>query len=290
MNVNEFYAKLETHIKSRENDRIEAYLLSSLKEAKDKEDYGSYIVIGNEMISFYRSILQYKKAFDAAEDILLLMEELQLENSEHFASVLLNTAAAYQEAGETGQAYKYCQQALGIYKGILPENDCRLAGLYNNMSAMLEQMDRNEEAAQTMQQALTIIKTGSDTAEEAAALTSLGLIYFKLNKNEEARQALKQALQIFEQSEAGRERGTYYSTALAGMGEAFYRTKDYGSSLAAYEKALDEVKKHFGENQSYAVLCENCAAVCECLQDMEKAKRFREKARQACSAYETVQS
>lgn len=290
MNVNEFYAKLETHIKSRENDRIEAYLLSSLKEGKDKEDYGSYIVIGNEMISFYRSILQYKKAFDAAEDILLLMEELQLENSEHFASVLLNTAAAYQEAGETGQAYKYCQQALGIYKGILPEDDCRLAGLYNNMSAMLEQMDRNEEAAQTMQQALTIIKTGSDTAEEAAALTSLGLIYFKLNKNEEAKQAFKQALQIFEQLETGRERGTYYSTALAGMGEAFYRTKDYGSSLVAYEKALDEVKKHFGENQSYAVLCENCAAVCECLQDMEKAKRFREKARQACSAYETVQS
>ena len=51
--------------------------------------------------------------------------------------------------------------------------------------------------------------------------------------------------------------------------------KDYEKALTAYEKALEEVEKHFGRNLSYAVLCENCAAVCEALQkeDPRPARR-----------------
>lgn len=67
---------------------------------------------------------------------------------------------------------------------------------------------------------------------------------------------------------------THYSGALAGVGEAYYHMKDYGKALEAYEKALSEVEKHFGRNASYAVLCENCAAVCELLNDEEKRQAY----------------
>ena len=55
---------------------------------------------------------------------------------------------------------------------------------------------------------------------------------------------------------------------------------EYGKALEAYEKALQEVEKHFGKNISYAVLCENCAAVCQCLGDKEKQQAYLQSAAQ----------
>ncbi len=55
---------------------------------------------------------------------------------------------------------------------------------------------------------------------------------------------------------------------------------DYANSLASYEKALIEVEKHFGKNQSYGVLCENCAAVCSSLKEEEKAEAYRKQAQE----------
>jgi tetratricopeptide (TPR) repeat protein len=54
--------------------------------------------------------------------------------------------------------------------------------------------------------------------------------------------------------------------------------QEFDKSLECYEKALEEVKGHFGENASYAVLCENCAAVCERLGNKEKQKAYLEQA------------
>ena len=51
-----------------------------------------------------------------------------------------------------------------------------------------------------------------------------------------------------------------------------------------YEKALREVKVHFGENMSYAVLCENCAAVCEKLCDKEKQALYLNRAKEVKEA------
>lgn len=282
-NVNsmeEFFKQLDEYFQKKELDKVEPYLLSSLEEAKEREDYAAYIAIGNEMIGFYRSVSQYKKSFDIAEDILLLMEELQLEASEHFATTLLNAATAYRAAGDVSQAYKYYCQALGIYGNLLPKEDYRFAGLYNNMSILLEQMDKNEQAVEMSLKALEIVrKLKESEAEQATTLTNLALLYFKLNRTKEASKTLQEALKLFEGIGNGEETDAHYSAALAGVGEAYYRMGDYENALLSYEKALKEVKKHFGENQSYAVLCENCAAVCDCLKKEDKAQDYRVKAR-----------
>lgn len=279
MNAEEFFGKLDDLFKNNELDKVEPFLLKELQLAREAEDYPAYIVIGNEMIGFYRSVSRFKKAFDIAEDILLLMEELQLETSEHFATTLLNTATAYRAAGESEQAYKLYVQALNIYGTLLPEGDYRFAGLYNNMSLLLEQMNENEQAVELLLKALSIIKKLKDSeAEQAASLTNLALLYFKTDRQTEAGEALKEALQLFEKAGSDTHTDAHYSAALAGVGEAYYRIGDYTNAMLSYEKALAEVKKHFGENQSYGILCENCAAVCECLKDAEKADYYRKKA------------
>lgn len=279
MNVDQFYETLDSYFARQEIDKVDPFLVSSLQQAKEEEDYAAYISICNEMIGFYRSISAFEKAYVAAEDVLLLMEELQLDHSEHFATTLLNTATAYRAAGDYTQALRYYRQALQIYDGLLQSDDYRFAGLYNNMSILLEKMEENEEAISYAEKALAIIeKLEGGEMETATTLTNLALIYFKVSKPEKAKELLEQALALFEKS--GENTDAHYSGALAGVGEAYYHMQDYENALKYYEKALTEVKKHFGENMSYAVLCENCAAVCERLGNQEKQGYYIEKAKE----------
>ena len=146
MNVENFFETLDSYFEKQQIDQIDPFLVASLEQAKEEEDYGAYITICNEMIGFYRSTSAFEKAYIAAEDVLLLMEELNMENTEHFATTLLNAATAYRAAGDYATALRYYKQALQIYDGILQPQDYRYAGLYNNMSILLEKMDENEEA------------------------------------------------------------------------------------------------------------------------------------------------
>lgn len=273
MNVEKFYETLDSYFEERQIDKVEPFLNSSLEQAKSEEDYGAYISICNEMIGFYRSISAFEKAYIAAEDVLLLMEELNMENTEHFATTLLNAATAYRAAGDYATALRYYKQTIQIYDGILQPQDYRYAGLYNNMSILFEKMKENDEAINYAAKALSIIETIPDSeSETATTLTNLALLYFKAEQAEKAKELLERALSLFEQS--GENTDAHYSGALAGVAEAWYRMKDYEKALDYYQKALIEVKAHFGENMSYAILCENCAAVCEALGDTDKQKNY----------------
>lgn len=280
MNIDKFFETLDSYFARQEIDRIDPFLTASLEQAKEEQDYGAYISICNEMIGFYRSISAFEKAYAASEDVLLLMEELHMEGTEHFATTLLNAATAYRAAGDYATALRYYRQALQIYDGILDPQDYRYAGLYNNMSILLEKMDENEQAIEYAEKALAIIRTLPDSgAQTATTMTNLALIYFKEDRFEQAKELLEQALALFENGEGPADE--HYSGALAGVAEAWYRMGDYAKSLEFYEKALAEVRSHYGENMSYAILCENCAAVCEKLSDSDRQASYLDRAKAA---------
>ena len=279
MNIDDFFATLDSYFEKNEVEKIDAFLVSSLEQAKEEEDYAAYISICNEMIGFYRSVSAFEKAYNASEDVLLLMEELKLEGSEHFATTLLNAATAYSMGGECAQALRLYRQALQIYQGLLKPGDYRYASLYNNMSILLEKLNENEEAIDCAKKALAIIeKQEGGEAQTATTLTNLALLCFKVSRNEEAKQHLERAIALFEKD--GEAPNEHYSGALAGMGEACYRDKEYEKALSYYERALELVKQHYGENLSYGILCENCAAVCGSMGDEAAQKRYADKARE----------
>ena len=277
MTTEEIFQKLDGYFERNEIQEVEPFLLSCLKEAKETENYGVYISVANELIGFYRSITQFPKAFDMAEDVLLLMEELQLDGTEHFATTLLNVATAYRAAGKQAEACRYYRQALQIYEQALEPGDYRFAGLYNNLGILLENMGEDKEAAASMEKALTIVTPLENSEmERAITMTNLAMVYFKLGRNDEAMDRLLQAVGLFEKK--GDQTDPHYSAALAGLGEAAFRQEDYRASLSYYERALTELKKHFGETLSYALLCDNCVLVCERLGDLEKKQFFEKKA------------
>ncbi|MDE7177144.1 MAG: tetratricopeptide repeat protein [Lachnospiraceae bacterium] len=279
MNIDRFFEELDSYFEKNDTAGVDAYLTASLQTAREEEDYAAYISICNEMIGFYRSVSAFEKAYVAAEDVLLLMEELKLEDTEHFATTLLNAATAYSAGGNFDQALRLYRQAVQIYDRLLPAEDYRWAGLYNNMSIMLEKAGEDREAVDCAKKALAIIeKQEGNEAQTATTLTNLALVYFKLSENEEAKRCLARALALFEQGTG--EPNEHYSGALAGMGEACFRDGEYEKALSCYERALEDVKRHYGENMSYGILCENCAAVCGAMGNEEKQKNYADKARE----------
>lgn len=279
MDINRFFAELDSYFEKNDTAGVDAYLTASLQTAKEEEDYAAYISICNEMIGFYRSVSAFEKAYTAAEDVLLLMEELKLEDSEHFATTLLNAATAYSAGGDLTQALRLYRQAMQIYERILPADDYRWAGLYNNMSIMLEKAGEDREAVECAKKALAIIeKQEGGEAQTATTLTNLALVYFKLSENDEAKSCLARAIALFEKD--ANALNEHYSGALAGMGEACFRDGEYEKALSYYERALEDVKRHYGENMSYGILGENCAAVCGAMGDEAGQRRYADRARE----------
>lgn len=271
--IDEIFTKLDSLFAENAIDQVEPFLLSCLNQAQEEQEFGTYISVGNELIGFYRSVSQFEKAFAISEDVLLLLEELQLEETEHFATTLLNAATAYRAAGRYEDALVDYTRALKIYEATLPANDYRFAGLYNNISLLLERLDENEKAAVFLERAISIVETQEDARMElATSKTNLALIYFKLKENEKAEALLEEAVSIFQEN--GENTDAHYSAALAGMGEAYFHMGRLEKALEYYEMSLAEVEKHFGRNMSYALLCGNCASICQKIGAHEKAERY----------------
>lgn len=273
--IQEIFTGLDGLFAKNALQEVEPFLLTCLEEARQENAFGIYISVGNELIGFYRSTSQFEKSFAAAEDVLLLMEELQLEETEHFATTLLNAATAYRAAGRLADALRDYTRALKIYENTLPQEDYRFAGLYNNMSLLLEQMGENEKAAAFLERAISIVEKREDARMElATSKTNLALLCFKMQEHQKAEALLQEAIGIFEEN--GEATDAHYSAALAGMGEAYYHMGRLERALDFYERSLAELEKHFGRNASYALLCGNCAAICTRLGDREKAACYEE--------------
>lgn len=253
-------------------------MLSALEEAKEREDYGLYLSVGNEMIGYYRSVSQFQKAYRISEDMLLLMEELQMDQSAEFATVLLNTATAYSFDGQFETALQFYRRTEQIYHLLVRPEDYLFAGLYNNMSSLLEKMGRNEEALELLMKALRILQNYPDRQMEAATnFTNLGLLYLKTGDYESGKKCVAQAVSMFEALDTP---ASHYSAALSALGEICYHEKDYEQAVSWYEKTLTEIERHYGLNLAYAVVCENLANVCREADKPDQAEQYLGKAKE----------
>ena len=187
MTIDQILTKLDHYYKEDQLTEVEPFLLSCLEDAKKEQEYGIYISVGNELLGFYRSIGQFEAAFAVGEDVLLLMEELQLDHTVHFATTLFNVATAYRTAGKYEEALANYRRALEIYQKELPKDDYRLAELYSSISILLEKLNENENAALFLEKAIQIMEKQPGTrVEVATSRTSLALIELKMDKLEAA--------------------------------------------------------------------------------------------------------
>ncbi|HJA94401.1 MAG TPA: tetratricopeptide repeat protein [Candidatus Eisenbergiella merdipullorum] len=243
--LEEIYDELNGLIWENRWEEIEPYLEARMEEAKEEEAYGLYVAAGNELLSFYRQSGQYDKAFAVSEDILLLMEELNLEDTEHFALVLMSTGAAYEGAGRKKEAERCYERAARILEGKKKEE-----GL------LAEALTR---------QALLILSDEKE-AERAEELLSRAAALYEENGKDRT---------DGEKDPSEGQAEVYYLTALSGLGEAAWRRGDWERALACYEKAAEKSFALTGASEGTRLFWKNCAAVCANLKDAEKEAHYR---------------
>ena len=140
----------------------------------------------------------------------------------------------------------------------------------------MEKMGRNEEALELLMKALGILRNYPDRQMEAATnFTNLGLLYLKTGDHESGKKCVTQAVSMFEGLDTP---ASHYSAALSALGEIYYHEKDYEEAALWYEKTLTEIKKHYGFNLAYAVVCENLAKVCREAGKADEEKEWLAKA------------
>lgn len=270
MTIDGIFEQLNGLIERREWEKVEPFLAGCMEKASELKNYGIYIAIGNELLDFYRETGQFEKALNVSEDILLLMEELQLEESEHFATVMINVAAVCQAAGRDEEAYRYDVRALKIYEQVLSDGDVKFIRLYQNMSTILENRGEWEEAALLLEKSALILEKHPEEKEQRAdLLTGAALLRFKQEKYADGETLLKQALPLYEALEpaagapdnGGQMHCAHYVAALSGLGEAAFRRQEYETALIFYEKAAAASAAASGDSESTRLLRENRDAV-----------------------------
>ncbi len=286
MDINAFFAGLGAIFATGRKDEVSVYLRQSLNSAEDENDLKSAVAILNETAGYYRSISDYAGAFRAIERALSLMSDLGLEDSAAYGTTLLNAATAYRAAGDAATAMEHFDAARAIYERELPENDARLAALYNNLSALHQDAGQHEAARENLEKAAAVLSALPEAALDAATVqANLALTLSALQREDEAASALRRSLDIFER--AGRpdaRSAPHYAAALAGLAAVHYKMGRFGEAVRLYDDALTRIKDCFGENKDYALTCSNCALACEALGKTEEAEAYRNRSRAALAA------
>ena len=216
------------------------------------------LVQGNEQIGYYRSISNYEEALKISKEMLELVKELGLQESEAHGTTLLNAATAYRAAGMCEKAIAMYRAAEQIFKN-LGIQDERLAGLYNNMSMAFQQKEDYGTAESCLLQALAIVRNLPDhKGEEATTYANLASVCYEKEEFAQGIEYVQRAIERFEECE---EKDAHYCGALALLAQGHYEQGELEKAISAYTEALREILAHFGKNESYAMTCENCAIV-----------------------------
>lgn len=216
------------------------------------------LVQGNEQIGYYRSISNYEEALKISKEMLELVKELGLQESEAHGTTLLNAATAYRAAGMCEKAIAMYRAAEQIFKN-LGIQDERLAGLYNNMSMAFQQKEDYGTAESCLLQALAIVRNLPDhKVEEATTYANLASVCYEKEEFAQGVEYVQRAIERFEECE---EKDAHYCGALALLAQGHYEQGELEKAISAYTEALREILANFGKNESYAMTCENCAIV-----------------------------
>lgn len=231
-----------------------------MQEENKQIDSGTMerLVQGNEQIGYYRSISNYEEALKISKEMLELVKELGLQESEAHGTTLLNAATAYRAAGMCEKAIAMYRAAEQIFKN-LGIQDERLAGLYNNMSMAFQQKEDYGTAESCLLQALAIVRNLPDhKVEEATTYANLASVCYEKEEFAQGIEYVQRAIERFEECE---EKDAHYCGALALLAQGHYEQGELEKAISAYTEALREILAHFGKNESYAMTCENCAIV-----------------------------
>lgn len=251
MEIQKILGKSDEMFQQNQIKEAVEYLKSNLEQAQKEGDWKSRLTLLNELMGYYRSISDLEQAWEYAVTAVEIITEYGIDETIAGVTTFLNIANIYRAQGDVKEAMDLYLRVEQIYKAEGLKKDYRLGGLYNNMSvAALESGDR-ENAVKYGEAAIEVLAEVPGTSDERA--TVYGNLAGVLLKGsvpdfERIEMYLNRSLGIFERE---CQNSPHYCGVLAMKAYVLFLKKDLQESLNVYEKALEETKKHYGENADY---------------------------------------
>ena len=174
--IDQVFAEMNYYFDRHDMDGAAACMEGWAKKFNEEDDLANELTVLNELIGFYRKMLNVKEGFRCigrAKDVVYM---LGADQDIAGATTFLNAATACRAFGQYDLSQKYFEKTYAIYEKQLEENDYRLASYYNNYALLMIDMKNYEEAEKYLDQALEILKTFSDSAGEVAT-THMSKVY-----------------------------------------------------------------------------------------------------------------
>ncbi len=178
----------------QEAGRLLVYWESEAKALKDKR---GELAIQSELVGYYRKQNNKKKGIVAATRALELVEELNQGDMASGATIFINCATAYKAFGMALESMPLYTRAEEIYKKVLPDNDVRFGGLYNNMALALADLGKFEDAEKSYFNALKVMeKAPHGELECAITYINLAHMYEDFGHNEKISACMEKSLAL----------------------------------------------------------------------------------------------
>lgn len=281
--LQEFLRKLDNMYKE-EPKNLETYLKRGISEAEAEGNKGAVLIILNELMGYYRVTSHYEKCARCASEALEIADEMGIQGTVNYGTVLLNIATAYRVMKRMKEAESYYKQVYAIYRRHFKEPDYRMATLHNNLSLLYSETGRLKEAKRELELAMELIRVLDESEIEVAIThTNMGNLCFQMKQIEEGMQHMQEAVSIFEKQPGSKD--PHYASALSGLGEAYFRMDELEKSVEYYEKSLAEIEERYGINDYYHVTEENLKLVKDTLERKNAIIRRNMKGLQIAKLY-----
>jgi nucleoside-diphosphate-sugar epimerase len=252
---------------------VEKLLLDAVKEARETGDTAFELQMQNELIGYYRQTGEKERLLSVINEALEAAERMDLLNTQGgsipYATTALNVANGYRSVGELKLSEKYYKIVQKIYLETLDENDMLIAGLYNNLSLLCQEMTDYQGAMEYLLKALDIAmnnQAGFEIAVTYANLANTAVAAANLQKNPDILAKAKEyACEAIRRFEKRNTIDAHYSAALSALGMCFYYEQQYQKAQELFQKGMDIVERSLGRNTQYMRLKENrdmCADKC----------------------------
>ena len=185
INIQKFIENFDDLLSKNEYTSACDFLETTIIEAEALHDETALFTLYNECIGIYRKIGKKDKCYFYCNKALETTENLQFSENVSGATTFINCATAFKAFDEAEKGVSFFEKAKRIYEEKLPQNDKRLAGLYNNFALTLTDLKRFDEAIALYEKAISVLKSYEDEQPETA------ISYLNMANTVEAKEGLE---------------------------------------------------------------------------------------------------
>lgn len=234
-------------------DQAYTYLMEKAMQAMNENNDQVLLFVLNELIGYYRVTSKVEEGKKIADQLINIIYNKGWQNTIPAATSYLNIATMYRAFHENEIALSLYQQTEQIYAN-LSSDDARLGAFYNNYSLLYMELKQYRQAIELAQKAWNIVHVREDKAEEAVSLANLAQMYLAINQKQKAKTMAKQAIDLFKRYTKA---DSHYFSALAALGQCYFKEEKYEKALDLYDEAIAGVKSVYGQSNDYLTLVTN---------------------------------